>query len=132
MKKVGWQNGTLVSKAKVTVDSTIYEVEPEEYEGTTPISAENLKAMEDNAESAINGTRETDIPTSDVTAGTNYTLPSTYTVGANDLLVYWEGELLTPDVHYSEVGSTGATSSTIQFLDWDVPADSMLEFIFKN
>lgn len=55
MRKIGWQNGTLISKAKVTINGTIYEVEPEEYDGQTALSAENLIQMENNAENAING-----------------------------------------------------------------------------
>lgn len=53
MNKIGWQNGTLVSKAKVEIGGTIYEVEPEEYSGATPLSAENLTQMETNTEIAI-------------------------------------------------------------------------------
>lgn len=53
MKKTNFKNGTLVSKAKVTINGTIYEVEPEEYEGETPLSAEVLNEMEDNIENAI-------------------------------------------------------------------------------
>lgn len=48
IKRIGWENGRLVSKAKVQVDGIIYEVEPEQYEGATPLTAENLIAMEDN------------------------------------------------------------------------------------
>lgn len=47
MAKFVWQDGTLVSKAKVEVGGTIYEVDPEEYSGTTPLSASNLNAMVD-------------------------------------------------------------------------------------
>lgn len=54
MDRIGWENGTLVSKAKVTINGNIYEIEPEQYEGTTPLSAENMKQMEDNTENAIN------------------------------------------------------------------------------
>lgn len=53
MRKIGWQNGTLISKAKVTIDGTVYEVEPEEYDGQTPLSAENFIQMENNVEDAI-------------------------------------------------------------------------------
>lgn len=52
--KIGWENGALISKAKVEINGQIYEVEPEEYSGTTPMSAENLKQMETNTENAIN------------------------------------------------------------------------------
>ena len=53
MRKINWQNGTLVSKAKVTIDGTVYEVEPEEFDGQTPLSAENFNQMQNNAEDAI-------------------------------------------------------------------------------
>jgi hypothetical protein len=52
--KIGWEDGTLVSKAKVQIDGVIHEVEPEEYSGTTPLSSQNLKQMEKNTEKAIN------------------------------------------------------------------------------
>ena len=48
MAKFVWQDGTLVSKAKVEVGGTIYEVDPEEYSGSTPLSASNLNAMVNN------------------------------------------------------------------------------------
>jgi hypothetical protein len=54
LKKIGWEDGTLVSNAKVEIDGTIYEVTPEQYSGNTPLSAENLKQMETNTENAIN------------------------------------------------------------------------------
>lgn len=47
MAKFNWQNGTLVSKAKVEIGGQIYDVEPEQYSGQTPLSAENLNAMQD-------------------------------------------------------------------------------------
>lgn len=54
MDKINFQNGILVAKAKVTINGTVYEVEPEEYEGETPLSAEILNEMQDNIENAIN------------------------------------------------------------------------------
>lgn len=51
LKRVGWENGTLVESAKVLADGT---VQPAQYEGSTPLSANNLKAMEDNTEEALN------------------------------------------------------------------------------
>lgn len=53
MKKINWENGTLVSKAKVMIDGTLYEVEPAQYNGKTALSAENLRKMENNIEEAI-------------------------------------------------------------------------------
>ena len=54
MDKINFQNGILVAKAKVTINGTVYEVEPEEYEGETPLSAETLNEMQNNVEKAIN------------------------------------------------------------------------------
>ena len=54
LPKIGWEDGILVTPARVEVGGTIYDVTPEEYSGTTPLSAENLKQMEDNTEDAIN------------------------------------------------------------------------------
>ena len=53
MKKINFENGTLISKAKVEVGGTIYDVEPAQYEGTTPLSAQNLNQIQANVESAI-------------------------------------------------------------------------------
>lgn len=54
LDRIGWQDGTLVSKAKVEVNGIIYDVEPEQYSGQTPLSSANLKKMEENTEKAIN------------------------------------------------------------------------------
>jgi hypothetical protein len=56
LKRIGWEDGTLISNAKVEVNGTIYEVTPEQYSGSTPLSAENLKQMETNTENAIKET----------------------------------------------------------------------------
>ncbi len=45
---VVFQNGTLVSNAKVEVDGTIYDVTSAEYEGSTPLSASNLNQLQTN------------------------------------------------------------------------------------
>lgn len=45
---VVFQNGTLIQKATVEIDGNVYEVEPAQYEGTTPLSANNLNRLQDN------------------------------------------------------------------------------------
>ena len=57
---------------------------------------------------------------------TNYTVPK-YTLGENSLNVIFEGCKLIKDVNYKEVNTT-----TIQFIDWDVPVGSNLEFIVRS
>ncbi len=53
MEKINFENGTLISKAKVLINGTIYEVEPAQYEGSTPLSAQILNEMQGNIETAI-------------------------------------------------------------------------------
>lgn len=76
MKKIGWENGTLVSKGKVTISGNVYEVEPEQYEGKTPLSAENLKKMEDNIEESINKTLQLVFPIGSTYITQNTTNPN--------------------------------------------------------
>ena len=47
MGKFNWQNGTLVTPARVEVGGEVYDVTPEQYSGQTPLSAENMNAMQD-------------------------------------------------------------------------------------
>lgn len=54
MQKINWENGTVTKDAYVTIDGVEYPVTPEEYEGNTPLSAENLNLMQNNIESGIN------------------------------------------------------------------------------
>lgn len=54
MKKKVFQNGTLKSKAYFMNGETKQEIEEAVWEGTTPLSAENLNDMQDNIEEEIN------------------------------------------------------------------------------
>ena len=88
LKRIGWEDGTLVSKAKVKVSGQIYDVEPEQYTGTTPLSAANLKEMEDNTEKAIIEATEKNIITAystetqkGVSNSTTVTLSESISVG---------------------------------------------------
>lgn len=58
MNKINFQNGTLISPAKVEVDGVVYEVIPAQIDGTTPINASNLNQLQTNIENAINGVIE--------------------------------------------------------------------------
>lgn len=130
MKKTKFKNGTLLSKAKVTVNGTIYEVEPEEYEGETPLSAEILNEVQDNIEESING-KKILVITETISKNTNYAVPQKYCVGKNDLWIFFEGNLLIKDENYIEIGADGEESTIIQFKDWDVSAGSKLEFLYR-
>ena len=54
LDRVGWEDGTLVTPARVTTSTGTYDVTEAQYSGTTPLSAENLKAMEDNVQKVFN------------------------------------------------------------------------------
>lgn len=47
MGKFNWQNGTLVTPARVEINGEVHDVTPEQYSGQTPLSAENMNAMQD-------------------------------------------------------------------------------------
>jgi hypothetical protein len=54
LERVGWEDGTLVTPARVNVGGVTYDVTDAEYSGSTPLSSQNLKKMEENTENAIN------------------------------------------------------------------------------
>lgn len=127
---IKWEDGKLVSPAKVNEDGTI---SPAVYEGATPLSAYNLNKMQND----LNGysgivkiTKATSI----------ITLPKYYKVGANVLEVYGNGEkmikasnLTGEDGHYIEVGEEGALSNQIQCTnDMEALAGDVFEFIVKG
>lgn len=72
------------------------------------------------------------------------TLPTTYTVGRNNLELYWNGQRLIPktsaneDGHYQEVGSAGSSSSTIEIYrnaedgDYTLTEDVHLHVVVKG
>lgn len=53
MQKMTFEDGTLVTPAKVTIGGVEYNVTPAEYEGDTPLSAENLNELQNRIETAI-------------------------------------------------------------------------------
>lgn len=67
-----------------------------------------------------------------ITNGYSITLPTTYTVGRNNLELYWNGQRLIPktssntDGHYQESGTTGNSSSTITMYRSDSDGDYTL------
>lgn len=103
------------------------------------VSDTNLNKMQDDIETAINESAEiakfsTKIlvtTTEEIAMNTAYTVPQKYHVGKNDMWIFWEGTLLIKDDNYIETGTGGTESTTIQFKDWDMPAGSKLEFLYK-
>lgn len=56
---------------------------------------------------------------SKITANTNYTIPVSYIVGANEIEIFWNGIYLAKDENWEEVGAEGQTSTTVKF-GWDI------------
>lgn len=62
-----------------------------------------------------------------IAQNTNYEIPIEYQVNKNELQVFYEGCLLGKGKNYAEIDS-----KHIKFLDWDVPEDSLLEFVRRK
>ena len=143
MKKIKFENGTLVSNAKVEIGGTIYDVTPEQYEGTTPLSASNMNAIQDNAQEAISELEPHKYQltiTEDKEAGEEIEIPCYYKVGASVFDVYLNGERLIKssddagtDGHYCEVGSNGSISKKIKSTtDWNLESNDTLEITVRG
>lgn len=143
MKKKTFQNGTLKSKAYFMNGETKQEVEEAVYEGTTPLSAENLNDMQNNIEEEINSHTEHKYflqLTTAVAKGGTITLPCYYKVGTHCLDVYYMGELLTissddagTDGHYREVGEANSVSNQIKTTsDWGCDVGEYFEFVVRG
>lgn len=143
MKKKVFENGTLKSKAYFMNNGVKQEVEEAVYEGTTPLSSENLNDMQDNIEEEINSHIEHRyilILTANVAKGGTITLPCCYKVGTHCLDVYYMGELLVlssddagSDGHYREVGEANAVSNQIKLTsDWGAETGEYFEFMIRG
>lgn len=119
MKKIPFEDGTKTQEAYVTIDEQNYQVTPAVWTGTTPLKAMNLNKMQDNIEEAINIQQANVTLNSTVNANTNYTLPTGmyYEVGNDSLEINYCGSKLIKGQDYTEVGTAGQVSNTIQFLD---------------
>lgn len=76
MEKMQFENGTLVTPAKVTIDGVDYTVIPAVYEGDTPFTAENINQMQDNIET----NRYSTTLQTDLADNSELTLPAYYKV----------------------------------------------------
>lgn len=92
----------------------------------TPIDDEHLNTMQDNIEQH-HYHLELESDTAD---NSQIELSEYYKVGADVLEVYFEGNLLKKDEHYTEVGETGSLSNKIQIKEWGDTIDSGSYFDF--
>lgn len=112
MNKIPFVDGTKTQEAYVSIDNQNYQVTPAVWQGTVPLSAQNLNQMQNNIETAINSVdnevnnidtkyeKQTTIQRASVTlnstvnANTNYTIPLSYQVGNDSLEVFYLGSKL--------------------------------------
>ena len=80
MNKIPFEDGTKTQEAYITIDEQNYQVTPAVWNGTVPLSAQNLNKMQDNIEEAIKIQRASVTLESTVNANTNYTVPFYYKV----------------------------------------------------
>ncbi|MDR1310107.1 MAG: hypothetical protein LBL95_09480 [Deltaproteobacteria bacterium] len=69
-----------------------------------------------------------DTRSSDLAKNANFTVPE-YKVGADQLLVYWNGLHCAKVLNYAEVGATGAKSTTIKILHPLSKADAYVVYV---
>ena len=111
--------------------------------GGTPISAENLNLMQDNAEEAIDEVTTYKYKltiTADKTAEEEIVIPCYYKVGADVLDVYLNGERLIKssddigtDGHYREIGDNGSISNKIKSTsDWNLKSGRVIELVVRG
>lgn len=116
MDKIPFVDGTKTQEAYVTINEQNYPVTPAVWTGTTPVSAFLLNKLQDNVENAININRAKLILQNTISANTNYTIPVPYQVGNDSLEIYYCGFKLQKGDDYTEIGTEGEESTTIQFL----------------
>lgn len=141
---VNWEDGILVSSAKVNEDGTIT---PAVYSGNTPLSAYNLNKMQSDLQGETNEKVNNLKPnkyilsiTENTETGAEITIPCYYKVGQDVLDVYIEDERLIKssdeagtDGHYQEVGELDSISNKIKITtDWAVEAGMIFEFVVRG
>lgn len=92
----------------------------------TPIDADCLNTLQDNIEKHQYHLSTT----SELADNSQIELPAYYKVGSDVLEVYFEGQLLKKDEHYTEVGETGSLSNLMQIKQWGDTIDSGSSFDF--
>ena len=92
----------------------------------------NIKtAKEEAIKESKQVTRKLVTTTVKINQNTDYTVPQSYIVGENNMFILYEGNVLIKDINYKEIGTKDQESTTIQFIDWDIPSGSYLEFIYR-
>ena len=116
LDRIGWEDGTLVTPAKVTIGGTVYDVTPEVYSGSTPLSAENLKEMEDNTEKALRIVQGEELYNSSTGSNTSVTL-SHSVADYNELEIFykevWTGYTISKSVKVAVINDSDIELSMI-------------------
>ena len=144
MKRVNFEDGTLIKQATVTIDEIEYTVTPAQRTGNTPLSAFVLNKMQDNIEEDIDSIKShkyISVVTTAMTRESEVTIPCNYRVGTDCLDVFLNGEKLIKSIqengedgHYKEVGETGSISNKILIgsTEYTIDVGDCFEFIVRG
>lgn len=130
MEIINFEDGTILSPAKVVIDGNEYNITSAVWQGNTPISAYNLNRMQKNLLTYKYKIKTTN----QIPENTDYEIPCSYKVGQDTLDIYYMGEKLIKGEHYVEVGENGTVSNKIQFYNWgqSVPIGRTIEFVVRG
>ena len=137
-----WENGQIIEQAYVVINNEKHYIVPAKYQGNTPMSAANLKKMQQELlkDTWLSSQKSRLDITEDTEKGAIVTIPVYYKVGANVLDVYLKGERLIictgsdeTTGSYFEVGETDSISNQIKLTsDWKLEVGDYLEFVVRG
>lgn len=118
------------SELKAKFDKTGDDLKKYINESLIPDISEELNTINEALNSTLLREYRNDTKlTTELEANAEFTVPTSYKVGTNNLKVFYEGSLLTVNKHYLEVGT--GESNIIKF-GWKIPQNSNLTFIVRK
>lgn len=118
------------SELKAKFDKTGDDLKKYINESLIPNINEELNIINEALNSTLLREYRNDIKlATELEANTEFRIPTSYKVGSNNLKIFYEGNLLTVDKHYVEVGTS--ESNIIKF-GWKLPQNSNLTFIVRK
>ncbi|MBP3464120.1 MAG: hypothetical protein J6K45_06555 [Clostridia bacterium] len=137
-----WENGQIIEQAYVVINNEKHYIVPAKYQGNTPMSAANLKKMQQELlkDTWLSSQKSRLDITEDTEKGAIVTIPVYYKVGANVLDVYLKRERLIictgsdeTTGSYLEVGTADSISNQIKLTsDWKLEVGDYLEFVVRG
>ena len=135
---VTFSNGTLVQKAQVEIGGTTYDVEPAQYEGSTPLSANNINLLQtrlyDYVDEKTTNTVQVYKETVQPNSGYNSQMP---------INICWKrvGKIVTVDLSVTitkpsagsvTMGGISSARYSINIPSWAVPSSNYNNIYYNN